>query len=599
MHKQFLNDAICVSRAAAGLGALLSAALLPAPVFAVCQITSVELPITMSGLRPLVTAKINDTDVTFILDSGAFYSMITPAAAEQLKLTRRRAPAGLRVQGVGGRTDIYLVRVEKFGLKKSSIPNVEFIVGGNENGAGAIGLLGQNVLSMADVEYDLANGVARIVSPNKDCEKSNLAYWAKSQPVVEVELTRPSNGYRDHTTIYVEINGAKVLAAFDTGASVSTLSTDAAKRAGLVPGGAGVIDAGVMHGIGRYEEHSWIAPVKTLKIGTEQISDTHVRFGDIGMAEIDMLIGDDFFLSHRLYVANSQDKIYLTYNGGPVFNLTTNSAAQHGEESASTQPDESVPPADAAGYARRGAAFAARREYERAVADFTKACELDAKNGKYFLQRSQAQLKLGRQAQAMADLNEALRLNPDDVDARMARARLHLAGHDAAAARADLAAADKTAASQANIRRELGSLYLRLDDPAAALVQFNQWVSAHDREVNLPGVLNDRCWTRALLGTELDKALDDCDEAVKSKPDSEAYLDSRGLVYLRQGKTDKALADYEAALHIDPKTPWSLYGRGLIHLRKGEADAGKADIAAAKAVRPTIEDDAKRYGIAP
>jgi tetratricopeptide (TPR) repeat protein len=215
------------------------------------------------------------------------------------------------------------------------------------------------------------------------------------------------------------------------------------------------------------------------------------------------------------------------------------------------------------------------------------------------LQRGQAQLRLGRQFQAMADLNEALRLNPDDVDARMVRARLHLAGHDAAAARADLAIADKTAPSQANARWEIGSLYLRLDDPAAALVQFNQWVSAHDREVNLPGVLNSRCWARALLGTELDKALDDCDEAVKSKPDSESYLDSRGLVYLRQGKTDKALADYEAALHIDPKTPWSLYGRGLIHLRKGETVPGNADIAAAKAVRPTIEDDAKRYGIAP
>ena len=39
-----------------------------------------------------------------------------------------------------------------------------------------------------------------------------------------------------------------------------------------------------------------------------------------------MLIGADFFLSHRVYVANSQRKLYFTYNGGPVFNLTAGPA---------------------------------------------------------------------------------------------------------------------------------------------------------------------------------------------------------------------------------------------------------------------------------
>ena len=40
-----------------------------------------------------------------------------------------------------------------------------------------------------------------------------------------------------------------------------------------------------------------------------------------------MLIGADFFLSHHVYVANSQRKLYFTYNGGPVFNLTTTPGA--------------------------------------------------------------------------------------------------------------------------------------------------------------------------------------------------------------------------------------------------------------------------------
>jgi hypothetical protein len=32
----------------------------------------------------------------------------------------------------------------------------------------------------------------------------------------------------------------------------------------------------------------------------------------------DMIIGADFFLSHRIYVASSQHKLYFTYNGAGV-----------------------------------------------------------------------------------------------------------------------------------------------------------------------------------------------------------------------------------------------------------------------------------------
>jgi hypothetical protein len=32
-----------------------------------------------------------------------------------------------------------------------------------------------------------------------------------------------------------------------------------------------------------------------------------------------MLLGADFFQSHRVYVARSQRRIYVSYMGGPVF----------------------------------------------------------------------------------------------------------------------------------------------------------------------------------------------------------------------------------------------------------------------------------------
>ena len=44
-------------------------------------------------------------------------------------------------------------------------------------------------------------------------------------------------------------------------------------------------------------------------------------FGGLDLENADMLLGADFFLSHHVLVSNSQQKIYFTYNGGPVFML--------------------------------------------------------------------------------------------------------------------------------------------------------------------------------------------------------------------------------------------------------------------------------------
>src|SRR5581483_8091857 len=106
---------------------------------------------------------------------------------------------------------------------------------------------------------------------------------------------------------------------FDTGAATSLVGLRAAASAGKKPGDPGVEPAGYSTGIGRKAVQTWIATFPVLKIGDEEIHNARLRFGDLG--PFDMLLGDDFFLSHRVYVANSQHKLYFTYNGGPVFAL--------------------------------------------------------------------------------------------------------------------------------------------------------------------------------------------------------------------------------------------------------------------------------------
>jgi tetratricopeptide (TPR) repeat protein len=102
-----------------------------------------------------------------------------------------------------------------------------------------------------------------------------------------------------------------------------------------------------------------------------------------------------------------------------------------------------------------------------------------------------------------------------------------------------------------------------------------------------------------MLGENLDKALTDCNRAVKERPQAVAYLGSRGLVYLRTGDYDKAMKDFDALLAAQPRNPWALYGRGLTKVRKGQVDAGQADIGASKLVNPGVADEATRHGLTP
>ena len=309
----------------------------------------------MIGTTPTVHAKINGTDALFLADSGAFYNILTPAAAAEFKLHPAPRTQEFYIEGVGGSARASVVVVDTFTIFDIAVPRVAFIVAGHGLPAGTVGLLGQNIFRMGDVEYDLANGLIRIMRPH-DCLSTPLAYWAgaarKAFSVIDIDS---STARKPHTEGIAYLNGQKIRVLFDTGSAYSLLTRDGAKRAGITPASPGVMPAGVAGGLGRDQVKTWIAPVASFKIGDEEVRNTHLRFGETDVfGDTDMLIGADFFLSHRVYVASSQKKLYFTYNGGPVFNLTTapaaareTAAAEDAPSSPDAAPPEAAPPADA------------------------------------------------------------------------------------------------------------------------------------------------------------------------------------------------------------------------------------------------------------
>jgi len=101
-----------------------------------------------------------------------------------------------------------------------------------------------------------------------------------------------------------------------------------------------------------------------------------------------------------------------------------------------------------------------------------------------------------------------------------------------------------------------------------------------------------------MAGKELPAALKECEAALAGRPGEPAFLDSRGLVYLRLGELSKAIADYDAAL-AKQQFPDSYYGRGIAKLKLGRKAEGEADLEHARTLDARVVDRFKQAGLAP
>jgi predicted aspartyl protease/tetratricopeptide (TPR) repeat protein len=577
------NFLVCILAAVALLTAAPAAA-------AKCQLSRIlELPVRMEGLRPMIDVTINGKAARFLVDSGAFYSLMTPAAAERLDL--KVSPlTGVRLQGVGGTERIGVTKVKAMMLGKAPIANIEFAVGGrNLGGDGSDGVIGQNILGATDVEYDLANGALRLFTA-KDCKDMGLAYWSKpgEASVMKIEF---ATAQQPHIVGKAQVNGKPISVMFDTGASTSVLTLDAAERVGAGIGTPGVTAGGVVQGFGRGYVESWIVPVSSFAIAQEEIRNTRLRVSRMELSE-DMLLGADFFLSHRVYIARSQNLVYFTYNGGPVFRLDRNPSRVADAEDAEAAPELK----DASALSRRAAASMTRRDYRSAVADLTAAIALEPQAAGHYRDRGSAHIGAGDPAKALADFDKAIALDPADSRALTLRGQGYLASKDMARARADFTAAAKAASNDARVRLTIATLYSQAGYPSEAVAELDDWIGKNPKHPSMPQALNARCWTRAVAGRELDLALADCEAALRYGRNSNV-LDSRGLVRLRRGELKAAIADYDAVLKLQPKAPWSLYGRGLAKVLSGDRAGGEADMKAGLALDSTLAEQVERYGL--
>ncbi len=289
-----------------------------------CKIDIVAtLPVTMEGLKATVPVTVNGVSAHFTVSSSDFFGTIPPSNVSELGLKVDRPRDGLTVSR--DRVPVSVAKVKTFGVAGLELHGVEFLVVGSQGVNDRGETIGANILGYRDAEYDLAGRVIRLVQPH-DCGARSLAYWDETHSYSMLDIG-PVEGWESQIVGYVTVNGVWLKAAFDTGASTSGLLLGAARRAGIDVAAPGVVDGGFNRGLGPRTFRTWITPVDSIKIGDEELRHTHLRVFDDVNGAVDMVLGMDFFLSHHIYVANSQHRLYFTYNGGAVFNPTPFAAA--------------------------------------------------------------------------------------------------------------------------------------------------------------------------------------------------------------------------------------------------------------------------------
>jgi len=307
------------------LATLLVATLSPAaPVLAqdkpACQYVQLaKLPLHYRGAALEITMDgvINGTPAVMLADTGAHDTALTRTGTEQRGLRLR--PTGKTTYGIGGVSTLYTTRLDDFaaGPAKSSKGWVE-VIGDTGSAPAFDAIVGATYLLQTDMELALADKEIRFYRP-LGCDKSWLAYWDRNAMVIPFEQNQMSNR-PVNPPFTIEVNGARMLAIIDSGAYRTSIDARAAERAGIRVGSPAVQRDGSSVGIGGHRIDNWRARVASIKVGDEIIRDSEVALMDTrGRIHVDVLLGQDFLRAHRVLFAMGQRKLYLSYVGGDVF----------------------------------------------------------------------------------------------------------------------------------------------------------------------------------------------------------------------------------------------------------------------------------------
>ena len=316
----------------AAVGAAMACVAVAAPAMASadCKLIQIaQFKLDPHSASPLVDGTVNGHPVKVLLDTGSDFSEITYYETQKLGLPTSEM-TGARAYGVGGSTQMYSAEINRLEVGDLARNNIVLLVAGDRHDASEVGVvIGDDVLSKADIEFDLAHNAIRLFEP-KGCTSQQLVYWGAAYSQADL-LPWERDAPRIQTQVL--LNGKQTLAELDSGADTTFVDASVADADGA---SRSATDAptGPIHGAGPTPEESWVGHFDSFGLGDEKISHVAIQVVNImrGMSytttgdltprrvsSTQMYVGDDFLRAHRVFVDNQDHLILFSYQGGPVF----------------------------------------------------------------------------------------------------------------------------------------------------------------------------------------------------------------------------------------------------------------------------------------
>jgi len=234
----------------------------------------------------------------------------------------------------------------------------------------------------------------------------------------------------------------------------------------------------------------------------------------------------------------------------------------------------------------RGNAYLDKKDWDRAIADFTSAIELDPKIAVAFISRGSAYLSKKNWDRAIADETRAIEIDPKSKGAFVVRGTAYFNKKDW-----DRAIADETRAIELDPKDAVaftgrGGAYGKKGDWDRAIADLTRAIELDPKDAKAfqarGFVYNGK--------NDYDRAIADETRAVELDPKEARSNLWRGVAYFNKGEYEPAIADETRAIELDPKDADFFGNRGHAYMKTGKLDLARADLKKALELKPGYEE---------
>jgi Aspartyl protease len=292
---------------------LLLAVLPPAAASAACVVDSkATIPLQAAAAGITLPVEVNGITATFILDTGAERSVVTGEAVRRLGLARDEW-VGTTMGGVGGvdrrpNADPRSLSLGGIPLVRRTLNHDHSLTVGILPGARDAtvdGLLGRDYLSSFDLDLDLP--AHRLTLYQVSGCTGRFLPW--SGPYAAIPVTIPLGGA---VLLPVAIDGKKLRAMLDSGASASLVAAPGMFKLGLDQANLSGDPASQISGLGPRVVTVHRHRFATLMVGNQTIEAPSLWVEPIRLSPIvDMLLGADWLAGRRIWISFATKQLFL------------------------------------------------------------------------------------------------------------------------------------------------------------------------------------------------------------------------------------------------------------------------------------------------